>query len=314
MTARQSRARRRSARPARVELETFDIRTADGWSLRADVREPADESHGVAVLAHAMMARRSEFDRPAGQGLAQFFVARGWSVVAFDFRGHGDSTPRAGDGARWTYDDLVARDLPALWEFARSRLRRKRPVILVGHSLGGHVGLAAQGAGLVSFDGVVTIGANVWLRELEPSPARWLAKRAVLAAILEVSRRVGRFPARLVRIGSDDESLEYFEDLARFTRTGSWASRDGARDYLAALASVRVPVVQVVTDGDRLNCAPACGARFVQRCGGPRELVRVTRGDDGDRAPDHMGIVTGGNARAAWARAEEWIRANVVAR
>jgi predicted alpha/beta hydrolase len=297
-----------------VELETFDVRTADGWSLRADLREPAAEAHGVAVLAHAMMARRSEFDRPPGQGLAHFLVARGWSVVAFDFRGHGDSTPRAGEGARWGYDDLVSRDLPAVCEFARSRLRRKRPVILVGHSLGGHVGLAAQGAGVVSFDGIVTIAANVWLRELEPSPPRWLAKRAMMTAIDEVSRRVGRFPARALRIGSDDESQEYFADLARFVRTGSWASRDGAHDYLAGLPSVRVPVVQVVSDGDRLNCVPECGALFAARCSGPRELVRVSRGDDGGPAPDHMGIVTAGNARSAWARAEEWVRAHVDAR
>jgi predicted alpha/beta hydrolase len=306
--------RRHAAKPARVEVETFDILTADGWSLRADLREPAGEARGVAVLAHAMMARRSEFDRPPGQGLAQFLVGRGWSVVAFDFRGHGDSAPRAGEGARWGYDDLVARDVPAAFEFAKSRLRRKRPVVLVGHSLGGHVGLAAQGAGLVSFDGIVSLAANVWLRELEPLPPRWLAKRAVLAAVLEVSRRVGRFPARAVRIGSDDESLEYFEDVARFSRTGSWSSRDGTRDYLAGLAGVRVPVVQVVTDGDRLNCAPDCGARFVARCSGPREVVRVDRADDGGPAPDHMGLVTAGSARSAWARAEEWIRAHAVAR
>ena len=65
---------------------------------------------------------------------------------------------------------------------ARSRTRRKQLVVLVGHSLGGHGGLAAQGTGLVSFDGVACVGANVWLRELEPLRARWMAKRAVLAA------------------------------------------------------------------------------------------------------------------------------------
>lgn len=300
--------RRQSTRRAQGELETLDIRTADGWSLRADVHEPSGDPCGVAVLAHAMMAGRSEFYRPQGRGLARFLVLRGWSVVAFDFRGHGDSGPRADQGARYGYDDLVARDLPAVYAFARSRVRRKRPVILVGHSLGGHVGLAAQGTELVSFDGIVAFAANVWLRELEPSRRRWLAKRAVLSAAIHASRRVGRFPARAIRIGNNDESLEYFEDLARFTRTSAWVSRDGARDYLGSLGRVRAPIVQVVTDGDRINCAPECGARFVERCGGPREVVRVSRGDDGGPAPDHMGLVTGGNANAAWGRAEEWIR------
>ncbi len=301
-------SRRQTIRRAQGQSETIDIRTADGWSLRADVHEPAQEACGVAVLAHAMMASRTEFDRPQGRGLGRFLVDRGWAVVAFDFRGHGDSGPRADQGARYGYDDLVARDLPAVHAFARSRARRRRPVVLVGHSLGGHAGLAAQGTELVSFDGIVTFAANVWLRELEPSRRRWLAKRAVLGAAIHVTRRLGRFPARAVRIGSNDESLEYFEDLARFTRTGSWSSRDGTRDYLASLRQVRAPVVQIVTDGDRLDCAPECGARFVGLCGGPREVVRVTRGDDGGPAPDHMGLVTGGNGRAAWGRAEEWMR------
>jgi predicted alpha/beta hydrolase len=306
----QSRTRNpKRARPA--DVEAIDIRTADAWSLRADVHEAVGDPRGVAVLAHAMMASRAEFDRPRGHGLAQFLVARGWSVVAFDFRGHGDSAPRVGEGARWGYDDLVARDLPAVHAFARSRVRRKRPVILVGHSLGGHVGLAAQGAELVSFDGIVALAANVWLRELEPSRGRWLAKRAAIAAAARVSRWVGRFPARAVRLGSDDESIEYFEDLVRFAQTSSWKSRDGVRDYWASLGRVRVPVVQILSDGDRLNCVPECGERFVRRCAGPRETVRVSRGDDGGPPPDHMGLVVGANARGAWARAEEWIRERV---
>ncbi len=307
----QMQMRRRKRPPA--DIEAIDIRTADGWSLRADVHEPAESARGVAVLAHAMMARRTEFDRPPGQGLARFFVDRGWAVVAFDFRGHGDSAPRAAEGARYGYDDLVTRDLPVVYAFARSRVRRKRPVILVGHSLGGHVGLAAQGVDLVSFDGIVAIGANVWVRAFEPSRRRWLAKLAVMSGIISVARRVGRFPARAVRLGSDDESLEYFEDLARFVRTGAWRSRDGSRDYLASLARVQVPVVQVVSDGDRINCVPACGARFIERCAGPHEVIHVTRGDDGGPAPHHMGLVTGGNVRSAWARAEEWIRERAVA-
>ncbi len=284
------------------------MRTSDGWSLRAEVHEPGEAPRGVAVLAHAMMARRSEFERPPGGGVAGFLVQRGWRVVAFDFRGHGDSGPRAHEGGRYRYDDFVARDLPAVFAFARSRVPRKRPVVLVGHSLGGHTALAAQGAGLVSFDGIVAVGANVWLRDLEPSPRRWLAKLAVLGALVAVCRRVGRFPARALRLGSDDESRDYFEDLARFGRTGAWTSADGGVDYLASLARVRAPVLQIVSDGDRLNCVPECGARFAARCGGGHQLVRVALADDGGPPPDHMGLVTSQRARSAWVRAEEWMR------
>jgi predicted alpha/beta hydrolase len=288
--------------------ETLEIRTSDGWALRADVHEPGDEPVGVALLAHAMMARRTEFERPKGAGVAAMLVERGWRVVSFDFRGHGDSGPSAREGGTFGYDDFVARDVPAMYEFARSRQRKKRPVVLVGHSLGGHVGLAAQGAGLVAFDAIACIGANVWLRDLEPSRRRWLVKRAALAGIVALCRRVGRFPARALRLGSDDESRAYFEDFDRFARTGRWASADGARDYLAALSNVRAPVLQVVSDGDSIECVPECGARFVTRCGGDHEMVRITRGDDGGPAPDHMGMVTSGRVRNTWHRVEAWMR------
>ena len=308
----KTRRRSRAKVPERGS-EAIDIRTSDGWSLRADVHEPGGTPIGVAVLAHAMMARRSEFERPKGAGLATMLVTRGWRVVSFDFRGHGDSGPLARDGASYGYDDFVARDMPAVHEFARSRLRRKRPVVLVGHSLGGHVGLAAQGTGLVSFDGIVGVGANVWLRELEPLPSRWLVKRATLAAIVAVSRRVGRFPARLLRMGSDDESRAYFEDFERFARTGAWTSADGSADYLAALGDVRVPVLQVVSDGDRIACLAESGVRFVARCAGGHEVIRVTVGDDGGPPPDHMGMVTGGRIGSVWERVEGWMRRLVVA-
>lgn len=288
--------------------ESIDVRTSDGWSLRADVHEPGGSPVGVAVLAHAMMARRTEFERPKGAGVVSMLASRGWRVVSFDFRGHGDSGPLARDGASYGYDDLVARDLPAVHECARSRLRRRVPVVLVGHSLGGHVGLAAQGTGLAAFDGIVGVGANVWLRDLEPQRSRWLLKRATLAGIVAVSRRLGRFPARMLRLGSDDESRAYFEDFERFARTGAWTSADGRVDYLAGLGAVRVPVLQLVSDGDRLACVPECGERFVARCNGGHEVVRVPRADDGGPPPDHMGLVTSGRITSAWDRVEAWMR------
>jgi predicted alpha/beta hydrolase len=289
--------------------EQIDIRTSDAWSLRADVREPEPDALGTVVLAHAMMARRTEFDRPRGAGLARFFLARGWRTIAFDFRGHGDSGPSAREGASFGYDDLVARDLPAVHAFARSRAwPRKSPVVLVGHSLGGHAALAAQASGLVAFDGLVAIATNVWVPELEPSPVRWLVKRASLAAAVAICRRLGRLPARTLRLGSDDEPRSYLEDFERFARTGAWTSADGTIDYLSSLKRVRAPVLQIVSERDFVQCVPECGARFIARCGGPHEIIRVARDDHGGPAPDHMALVTGDRIRHIWDRVEVWMR------
>jgi predicted alpha/beta hydrolase len=303
--------RKRSKKPG---SETIEVRTSDGWSLRADVDEPEGTPVGVALLAHAMMARRSSFDRPADRGVRQMLRARGWRVVSFDFRGHGQSGPCAAEGGSWSYDDLVRGDMPAMHACARSRERKKRPVVLVGHSLGAHVGLAAQGTGLTAFDALVSVAGNVWLRQHEASVARWALKRATLGAVAATCRRLGRFPARRLRIGSDDEAGAYFEDLDRFARTGRWTSSDGSHDYLASLGRVSAPVLQVVSDGDRLACVVECGARYLDACSGPRELLRVEHGDDGGPAPGHMGLVTSGRIGSVWERVEGWMRQSVVAR
>ena len=291
----------------RDKPEQLEIRTEDGHALRADVREPPRKKLvGVVVLAHAMFARKSEFERPDGNGVAHFFAERGWRTIAFDFRGHGDSGPRAQAGATWTYDDLVQRDMPAVVACARAR-SKKLPVIVVGHSLGGHVALAAQGMGVLGADAIVAVAANVWIRALEPSRARWLVKRATLAAIDAVCRRRGYFPARALRMGSDDESAAYFAAFERFARTGTWGTDDGRIDYLASLADVRVPVRAIASDGDLVNCHPACAALLLARVGGAMCFDRVRRSDDGGRAPGHMELVTTLRARSAWERTVAWL-------
>ncbi|MEO6420812.1 MAG: alpha/beta fold hydrolase, partial [Polyangiaceae bacterium] len=143
------------SRVAEVDVESIEVHTEDGHALRAYVREPSAKCIGVAVLAHAMFARSSQFERPHGRGLARFLAEQGWRTVAFDFRGHGDSGPSASSGGRWTYDDLVRRDLPCVVDCARARQKRGEKVVVIGHSLGGHVAMAAQGLGILDADAVV---------------------------------------------------------------------------------------------------------------------------------------------------------------
>jgi predicted alpha/beta hydrolase len=299
---------RTSSEAASAPTETLDVRTADGWSLRVDLRAPRGAPAGVAILAHALMARRTEFDRPSGRGFGSFLSERGWHVASFDFRGHGDSAPTPREGGTFGYDDLVAKDLPAVSEFARSEIAAGLPLVVVGHSLGGHAALAAQASGAIDVDAIVALGATMWLRRLDPSRVRWGAKRATVEGMLGLARRIGYFPARRLRLGSDDIPLTLLEDVARTARSGAWTSADGRVDYWAALPCVRVPVLQVLSEGDRFECDPASGTAFAAACGSRCTVVRVGQSDDGGPAPSHMGLVTSGALTSVRTRIEEWMR------
>src|SRR5260370_4425847 len=189
--------------------------------------------------------------------------------------------------------------MPAACAFARSRAGGG-PVVVVGHSVGGPVVLGARGSKRIGVDAIVLLGSCVWLRRLEPSLSRWWLKRATIAAIRAVSRRAGRFPARALRLGSDDETRACVEDIARFVRSGAWTSADGKIDYWASLPSIRVPVLQVVSEGDRFECPPESGIRFVAGVGGRHDIVRVASADDGGPPPNPMGLLTRGSVPSVW--------------
>jgi predicted alpha/beta hydrolase len=307
MATRARKQARRASSPPPAGVEDVEVHTSDGRVLRATVREPESALAGVAVLAHAMFARRGEFERPQGAGLAPFLAARGWRTIAFDFRGHGESGPGAAEGASHAYEDLVVHDLPAVVACARDRAAGAR-VVVVGHSLGGHVAAASQGTGRLGADAIAMFGANVWLRAFEPSLARWAAKHAIARMLDEVCTRRGYFPARALRLGSDDEPTPYMRHISRAVRGDQWGSEDGREDYARALENVRVPVLAIASDADKINCHADCAARFVARVSGPWTFERIRKSDDGGPPPGHMEMVTTPGASSVWARMERWMR------
>src|SRR4051812_25267133 len=75
-----------------------------GWFLPGN--------HGAVILMHGLRASRlSQLDR------ARLFVGEGYSVLLFDFQGHGESP-----GTNVTFGYLESRDARAAVEYVRRRL------------------------------------------------------------------------------------------------------------------------------------------------------------------------------------------------
>jgi len=127
--------------PTGSEPTVVQIATPDGESLAADV-VGSPGSTTTVVLAHMRGADRSTWDP-----IIDDLISAGYSTLAFDFRGYGDST-----GDRDTGLDI---DLAAA--VASARADGATTVVIIGASMGGTAVLA--GGADLGVDGVVAISA-----------------------------------------------------------------------------------------------------------------------------------------------------------
>lgn len=297
--------------------ETIQVAAGDGWQLDMLYRPAEGESRGAVLAGHAMMVDRRSLDRPVGGGLLSLLVQQGWDVFAPDLRGRGNSGPAVSQGGAWSYDDLVRHDLPACLEAVRERVPNL-PVVVLGHSLCGHVSVAAAGSGAYAVppDAHVLLSANMWAPSLEPSRLRRGLKHFACLGLAVLRLVFRRMPARLLRIGPVDEAFDYVGDLVRFWREERWGSADGSVDYLAGLARVEGPILALVGRADRLLAHPEAARLWTEQMAVAEVDFRVLgRGDLGlTFDPDHMTLVTDPRAQPVWLEISGWLAERLAAR
>ncbi len=287
---------------------TFRVLASDGWPLVVERIAAIAPARGVVVCGHAMMCNRRTLDRPRGAGLGSALAEGGFHVYLVDLRGHGESGPAASRTVRFDYDDFVLKDLPALITTIAAR-HPDLPLALVGHSLTAHTGVATLGAvpGL-PVRAMVSLGGNVWIPRLEPDPLVWAQKRARLEAWGVVSRLTGRFEARRLRFGTDDESLDYVLQFVHNARKDRWGSRDGRYDYLAAMRSLTLPLLSVTATGDDDLCRPSWAEVWLAHAVRAQKTTRVVGTHPGDpTGVSHMGLVTDPRMTPIWREIAAWL-------
>jgi uncharacterized protein len=153
-----------------LSTQRAEIPTDDGINLVGWVIPAPDAGNGLWLLiCHGNAGNLSEFDRPVHYaGLRQL----GLSLLAFDYRGYGES------GGSPSEEGLY-RDAQAAYRYLRETRRVPSDRIIVfGHSLGSAVAVdlvsRAPAAGLI-LDGALTSVINLG-QELYPYiPVRWIA-------------------------------------------------------------------------------------------------------------------------------------------
>jgi pimeloyl-ACP methyl ester carboxylesterase len=231
-------------------------RTDDGVDLALYHAPPEPATRRAAppiLLVHGTFSNRHFFLGAGDRGLARYLAALGYDAWVAELRGHGRSGD-LGKAADWHFEDWIRHDAAALLRGVREATGSGR-VLWMGHSAGGVIGVAYAGLGepdSSSIAGLVLAGA--------PHPARPGAWHAPLAAIgYGITRLFGRFPARAMGIGPEDEHQGIMQQWMAWNVRGRWVGRDGT-DYLANARRVTVPALAVAGAGDLIAPPSACRA------------------------------------------------------
>jgi predicted alpha/beta hydrolase len=177
-------------------------------------------------------------------------LVRGWleenvAVVQADFLVGRVRPGVAGDG-RDGFAVLVERCVPAIFGTVRGSLPRAAPVI-VGHSLGGQLGLIAAARFAPDLPVVLAASGSTGHRCF-PGRRRWTGLGGAQVIRL-VGRVLGYWPGDRLGFGGRQPAA-VMRDWSYTVRTGRYRAATGSFDYEAALGEYRGDVLAISVDRD----------------------------------------------------------------
>ncbi len=233
-------------------MTTETVRTEDGATAELRFCRRLDDPSAPVLICMPAMGTRAAYYTP----LADAVVQAGFQVVVGELRGQGTSSVRVQRGVRYGYHEMVTYDYPALFRAVADAFPHA-PRYLLGHSLGGQVGMLYLSQEPHMAKGVVLVGAPSCHYRGWPFPVS-LGMLAGVHVAVAVSSVVGYYPGR--RIGMlGDNSAGTMYDFAAQVRTGRYQVPSSDVDFEALLAKVDLPVLAVTVQGDRM--APSGGTR-----------------------------------------------------
>lgn len=249
----------------------------DGWAHRRYDRPGAGRGRLLFQTGRADMIEKY-------LETLDHFSDRGWAVTAFDWRGQGGSG-RLGDGDTGHVDDfatLVA-DLSAFWhEWRTGPESQGLPHVILGHSMGGFLTLAALAERAIDPDAAVLVAPMLGLRSPFGAAgggalARWFAGRGDPRRAAwkngdtpgSARQRQRRLTHDLARFAEQQDWRAARPDLALGSPSWHWlAQAFAATAALRAdprLGGIATPVQMLLADADRLvspRAARAVAARL----------------------------------------------------
>ena len=274
------------------------VAASDGYPLSAQTFGDAQAARAGVLIVPAMGV-----EQPYYVGFAHWLAARGYFVVTFDYRGMGYS--RRGSLRRLKADVLTwaEQDTAAMVTFLREHVDGK-PLLWVGHSLGGQIfGLVP---GHEQFKAMVTVaaGSGYW-RDYAPglkriAPLLWFV-------IVPVSIPLaGYFPGRALRMIGDVPAgvMRQWRSWCLDAEYMFGVLPARVREHYAALS---LPLLSLsFADDEYLS------ERNIQLLHGfyaaaARDMQRISPADIGAPGIGHFGFFRKRFEASLWPRAGDWL-------
>ncbi|MDN5745817.1 MAG: alpha/beta fold hydrolase [Nocardioidaceae bacterium] len=221
---------------------------------------------------------------PFYQRLTTEIGARGWPVAVVEQRGLGASALRPSHDVDWSFADVLHTDLPAALGWVREQAP-DRPLVLLGHSLGGHYAAMAAGLYAEHVDGVVLAACGTpWVGAFE-DPVRSMIQH-LGAVIPTLCAERGYYPGEEAGFGGD-EACGVMADWRHLAQTNRFRLGEDEETVAGLIGQYDGPVLAIGMSEDDF-APPAAVAASVDRFP-PRPTERVLTTEEIEMVADHFG-------------------------
>ncbi|AWL11408.1 hypothetical protein HMF8227_00913 [Saliniradius amylolyticus] len=297
-------------------VQSSEFLTGNGYRLHLRRIAPeARDGHQAVLMIHGAIENGRIFYSHKGQGLAPYLARQGLDVYVLDLRGRGLSRPTIRRGHQYGQHESIVEDIPKA--ISHLQQRYASPLRTLAHSWGGVMLMAS----LLRFPELAQgISRQVMFGTKRRIRVRNMERLFKLELIWHrlgplVSRLVGYFPARDLKIGADNETANYLRGVSEWVRKDAWKEPCDGFDYHQVLERAALPRTWFITGrADKVLGHADDMLLFARECGFDREdCTTLSRAGGYQHDYDHINILTHRDCEADhFPQVARWLAASSV--